>query len=60
MHVNALVGTLLVEQARAASRWAEWAAAEVEQWTEAATPDVDWTVGVLRRLLDGEPLSDAP
>ena len=59
MHVNALVMTLFVDQARAASRWAEWAAREVEGWTDTATPDVDWTLRVLQRMLDGEPVSDA-
>jgi len=59
MHVNTLVMTLLVDQARVASRWAEWAAGEVEAWTDTSKPDVEWTLRVLRRMLDGQPVSDA-
>jgi PadR family transcriptional regulator, regulatory protein AphA len=60
IHVNALLLALLVEQARAASRWVTWATAEVNTWTDTATPDVDWAVGVLRRVIEGVPVSDAP
>ena len=60
IHVNALLATLMIEQARTASRWAAWAAEEVERWTDAATPDVEWAVRTLRRVLDDEPFSDAP
>jgi len=59
MHVNALVMTLFVDQARAASRWAEWAAREVEAWPDTSKPDVEWTLRVLRNMLDGQPVSDA-
>ena len=60
IHVNALLATLMIEQARTASRWATWAATEVEGWTDPATADVEWSVGTLRRVLDGEPFSGAP
>jgi PadR family transcriptional regulator, regulatory protein AphA len=61
IHVNALVLALMVEQARAAARWAEWAAAEVKGWEETATPDVDWAMRTMQRVIDGEnPLSDEP
>jgi DNA-binding PadR family transcriptional regulator len=60
IHVNALVLTLMVEQARAASRWAAWASEEVERWADTTTPDVDWAVQAMRRVIDGEPVSDAP
>ena len=59
IHVNALLTTLMIEQARAASRWATWAKEEVERWADATTPDVEWAVRVLRRVLDEEPVSDA-
>lgn len=59
IHVNALLVTLMVEQARMASRWAAWAKAEVERWPDAATPDVEWAVQALRRVVDAEPFSDA-
>jgi PadR family transcriptional regulator, regulatory protein AphA len=61
IHVNALLLTLMVEQARAASSWAEWAAAEVESWEETATPDVDWATRSMGRVIDGDGrASDAP
>ena len=58
IHVNALILTLMIEQARAAARWAEWAAHEVAQWTDTTTPDVDWAVRAMRRVIDGQPISD--
>ena len=61
IHVNALLLTLMVEQARAASRWAQWAAAEIESWGGTETPDVDWAATTMRRVIDGENLvSDGP
>lgn len=60
IHVNALLATLMIEQARTASHWATWAREEVERWADATTPDVDWAVRALLRVLDGEPVSDAP
>jgi DNA-binding PadR family transcriptional regulator len=60
VHVNVLLLTLVVEQARAASRWATWAAEEVEQWPDTTTADVEWAEGVIRRAIDGKPVSDAP
>ena len=60
IHVNALLLTLMVEQARASARWARWAAEEVERWADTTTPDVDWSVAVMRRVIEGERLSDAP
>ncbi len=60
VHVNALLLTLMVEQARAASRWATWAAQEVENWPDTSTADVEWAGRVIRRAIDGKPVSDAP
>jgi PadR family transcriptional regulator AphA len=60
IHVNALILTLMVEQARAAARWAEWAADEVARWPDTTTPDVEWAVAAMRRVIEGEPVSDAP
>ena len=60
IHVNALLLTLMVEQARAASRWAEWAAAEIEGWGTTESPDVDWAARTMRRVIDGESVSDEP
>ena len=59
IHVNVLLLTLMIEQARVAARWASWAADEVERWTDTATPDVEWAVRTIRRMLDEELLSDA-
>jgi DNA-binding PadR family transcriptional regulator len=60
IHVNALLLTLMVEQARASARWARWAAEEVERWADTTTPDADWSVDVMRLVIEGERLSDAP
>lgn len=57
LHVNALLAKLMIEQARTASRWATWASQEVERWADASTPDVDWAVRTLRRVLDENPPS---
>ena len=60
IHVNALILTLMVDQARAGARWAAWAAQEVERWADTTTPDVDWSVDAMRRVIEGDPLSDEP
>jgi DNA-binding PadR family transcriptional regulator len=61
IHVNALLLTLMVEQARAATRWAEWASAEVERWPDTETADVSWAAETMRRVIEhGEPVSDGP
>ena len=60
IHVNALLLTLMVEQARAAAGWARWAAEQVEEWADTTTPDVEWSLDVVRRVIEGERLSDAP
>lgn len=60
IHVNALLLTLMVEQARASARWARWATHEIERWTDTTTPDVEWSVDAMRRVIEGEPLSDEP
>lgn len=59
IHVNALLLTLMVEQAQLAARWARWAHDEVERWEDTTTPDVAWAVREIRRVLDAEPVSDA-
>jgi len=51
IHVNALVLTLMVEQARAAARWAEWAADEVGRWADTTTPDVEWATRAMQRVI---------
>lgn len=50
----------MVEQARAAARWAEWAAAEVDRWTATETPDVEWAVRAMQRVMDEKSVSDGP
>jgi DNA-binding PadR family transcriptional regulator len=62
IHVNALLATLSMAQARAAAEWARWARAEVARWTTTETPDVDWAVETLRRAAadDRPPPSDGP
>ena len=52
IHVNTLLATLSIEQARAAARWAGWARAEVSRWTTTAEPDVDWAVETILRATD--------
>jgi PadR family transcriptional regulator AphA len=52
IHVNALLLTLMVDQARAAARWADWARGEVERWDDTTTPDVDWAIRTIRRVMD--------
>jgi DNA-binding PadR family transcriptional regulator len=51
IHVNALVATIWLEQARSALRWARWARDEVGTWKTTEDPDVEWSVKVLRRAL---------
>ena len=60
IHVNTLILTLMVEQARAAARWAVWATREVEQWADTAAPDVEWARQTMRRAIEGESVSDEP
>jgi PadR family transcriptional regulator, regulatory protein AphA len=61
IHVNALLLTLMVEQARAAACWAEWATAEIERWDGTETPDVEWAARTMQRWIDDEDsVSDAP
>ena len=52
IHVNALLATLSVEQARAAAGWARWARAEVSGWTSTSEPDVAWAVDAILRAAD--------
>ncbi len=42
IHVNALLITLMVEQARTTLRWATWATEAVDRWDDTATPNVEW------------------
>ena len=58
IHVNALVASLGVAQGRALADWACWAKAEVSEWGETSTPDVDWALKVLSDAIEGA--SDAP
>lgn len=52
VHVNTLLATLSIEQARAAARWADWARGEVSRWTTTAEPDVEWAVETIVRFTD--------
>jgi DNA-binding PadR family transcriptional regulator len=55
IHVNALVGSLSIGQARSAVRWSRWARQAVEQWTTTAKPDVEWATETMRRAVrDGD------
>ena len=52
IHVNALLATLSIEQARAAARWAGWARAEVGRWASTVEPDVEWAAAAMLRAAD--------
>jgi DNA-binding PadR family transcriptional regulator len=58
IHVNALIASLGIAQGRALADWARWAKAEVSEWGDARTPDVDWAERVLNDAIEGA--SDAP
>jgi PadR family transcriptional regulator, regulatory protein AphA len=61
IHVNTLVATLVLEQARATVRWARWAADEVARWNDPATPEIDWAVETIRGTIEkGGSSSGAP
>jgi PadR family transcriptional regulator, regulatory protein AphA len=49
IHVNALLGSLSIEQARAAVRWARWAREAVAAWKTTAEPDVEWAAETMLR-----------
>ena len=44
IHVNALLGSLSIEQARATVRWAQRSRAAVQAWETTETPDIEWAV----------------
>ena len=44
IHVNALLGSLSIEQARATVRWAQRSRAAVRAWETTETPDIEWAV----------------
>lgn len=50
IHVNALVGSLSIEQARATVRWTKWAREAVGAWNSTATPDVEWAAETMLRV----------
>ncbi len=52
IHVNVLIATLSIEQARAAVSWAQWARKEVEAWVSMTEPDVGWASEMLLRAAD--------
>ena len=58
IHVNTLLLTLLIEQARAAARWADWATDVVQQWTDTSKPNVRWAVETLRDAIEEGDASD--
>ena len=60
IHVNALVASLSIEQARAAVRWARWSRGAVEAWQTTEQPDVEWAAETLQTLLHAarEPQDD--
>ena len=49
IHVNALLASLSIEQARAAVRWARWSRGAVEAWETTEQPDVEWAVETMLR-----------
>ena len=51
IHVNTLLASLSIDQARAAVDWAHWARSEVERWTSTETPDVDWAIAAIERAI---------
>ena len=55
IHVNALLGTLSIAQARAAAEWARWARDAVSKWTTTTTPDVDWAIRAIRERASESP-----
>lgn len=57
IHVNALVASLSIEQARAAVRWARSTRTAVDAWETTERPDVEWAA---KTLLDAarEPQDD--
>lgn len=60
IHVNALLASLSIEQARAAVRWADWAREAVSSWKSTETPDVDWAVETIRQTAGETGTSGAP
>ena len=44
IHVNALLGSLSIEQARATVRWAQRSRGAVQAWETTETPDIEWAV----------------
>ena len=50
IHVNALIASLSIEQARAAVRWARWARGAVEGWKTTRKPDVEWAAETMLRV----------
>src|SRR5437588_5717015 len=51
LHLNTLFLRLMLEQAEARLRWAEWASEQVESWPEVATSDPGATLETLRSVL---------
>ena len=47
IHVNALLASLSIEQARATVRWARRSRGAVEAWETTEQPDVEWAVKTL-------------
>jgi PadR family transcriptional regulator AphA len=61
-HVNALLATLSMEQARGTARWARWAREAVASWETTETPNVEWAGETLRLAAQERAVvpSDAP
>src|SRR5262245_47830670 len=49
IHVNTLLATLSIEQARASVRWARWAREAVGAWKTTVKPDVEWAAETMLR-----------
>ena len=49
IHVNALIASLWIEQARAAVRWARRSRETVEAWKTTDKPDVEWAAETMLR-----------
>jgi DNA-binding PadR family transcriptional regulator len=60
IHVNALLVSLAVAQGKATQAWARAARADVEQWDDAAVPDVDWAVKRLRDAIGEDGATAVP
>ena len=57
IHVNALLASLSIEQARATVRWAQPSRSAVQAWETTEMPDIEWATETLLRTAR-EPQND--